>query len=49
LEVDGGALVVEQRGFGRKHLKIAGDAALVALIGEIEGILRGCYGTLFGD
>jgi len=25
-----------QCGFGRKHLKVAGDAALVALVGEIE-------------
>src|ERR1039458_9575495 len=25
LEVDGGALIINQRGLGRKHLKIAGD------------------------
>ena len=48
LEVDGGALIINQRGLGRKYLEIAGDTALVALIGEIEGILRRCDGTLFG-
>ena len=47
LEVDGGALVGEQCGFGRKHLKVAGDAAFVALVGEIEGVLRGCDSALF--
>jgi len=33
LKVDHRALVLEQRGLGRKNLKIAGYAALVALVG----------------
>jgi len=28
LEIDGGALVLEERGFRSQHFKVAGDAAL---------------------
>ena len=45
-EADGGALVLDQRGLGGQHFKIAGDAAFVALVGEIEGVLRGVDGVL---
>ena len=46
LNVDSGALVLEQRGFGRQHFKIAGDAAFVALIGDFVRVLCRVDGPL---
>jgi len=39
LEIDGGALVLEERGFRSQHFKVAGDAALVALVRYLIGML----------
>ena len=41
LEVGLGALVLDQSGFGGEDFKVAGDAAFVALVGEVEGVLGG--------
>ena len=46
LQIDGRALVLDQRLLGGEHFKIAGHAAFVAGIGEIEGVLRGIHGAL---
>ena len=49
LEVDGGALILEQGGLGGQDFEIAGDAAFVALVGEVEGVLGGGDGALLGS
>ena len=36
LQIDGGALILNQRGLGCQHFKVACDATSIALIGEIE-------------
>ena len=39
LEVGERALVADQGGFGDEHFEVAGGAAFVALIGEVERVL----------
>ena len=46
LEIDGGALVLEERGFRSQHFKVAGDAALVALVRYLIGMLSRIDGPL---
>ncbi len=46
LNVDGRALVLDQRLLGGKHFKIAGNATFVTGVGKIERVLRGVYGAL---
>ena len=41
LEVEIGALVLEQGGFGGEDFEVAGDAAPVALVRNLKGVLRG--------
>ncbi len=37
-------LILQQHLLGRQHLEIARDAALVALVRHVEGVLRGVHG-----
>jgi hypothetical protein len=46
LDVDFGHLILKKSLFGGKNLKVAGDAAFVALVGEIDGVLRGIDSAL---
>jgi len=47
LQVGKRALVGEQRGLSGEHFEVAGGAALIALVGDVEGALRGRYGPRF--
>ena len=40
LKVDGGALILDESGFGGEDFKVAGDPAFVALSGDFKGVPR---------
>jgi len=42
----GGALVLDQGGFGGQHFQVAGDSAFVALVGNVVGVLCGGHSPL---
>ena len=48
VEVGGGALVGEQGALGGEDFEVAGGSALIALVGDVEGVLGGGDGVALG-